>query len=63
VVLRVVGTVAPEIAAGLASAALLRSLGELPAWGGDIVEVFTQDEFTHDIVVARGGGYLVFDTT
>ncbi len=30
----------------------------------ELVEVVVQDEFTHDVVFAWGGGlYLVFDTT
>ena len=61
--MRVVGDVTPEILARLASAAKLVSLAELIPWGGEIVEVVTQDEYTHDVIVARAGGYLVFDTT
>jgi len=60
---RVVGDVAPEILARLASAAKLVSLAELVPWGGDIVDVVTQDEYTHDVIAARAGGFLVFDTT
>ncbi|MSP60795.1 MAG: hypothetical protein EXR72_10720 [Myxococcales bacterium] len=29
----------------------------------EIVEVVTQDEFTHDVVFAARDGWLVFDTT
>ena len=60
---RVVGDVAPEILARVASAAKLISLAELLPWGGDIVAVVTQDEYTHDVIVVRAGAYLVFDTT
>ncbi len=31
--------------------------------GHEIVEIVVQDEYTHDVVVRRGDGYLVFDTT
>ena len=45
----------------------LRTLEEVVAWlgasGGALVEVVTQDEYTHDVVVAAGAGFLVFDTT
>ena len=61
--MRVVGEVAPGVVARVASAAKLVSLAELVPWGGDIVDVVTQDEFTHDVIVVRAGAYLVFDTT
>jgi hypothetical protein len=60
---RVVGDVDPEVIVRLASAEHLRSLAELVPWGGDIVEVVTQDEYTHDVIAARAGGFVVFDTT
>jgi hypothetical protein len=60
---RVVGEVAPDMVARLASAAKLVSLAELIPWGGDIVDVVTQDEYTHDVIAVRAGAYLVFDTT
>lgn len=45
----------------------LHTLEELLAWcrvhGGDVVDVVVQDEYTHDVIVRRGDGYLVFDTT
>jgi len=51
------------VVASLGSAALLVGLEDLVRWGGDIVEVVVQDEFTHDVVVRADGGFLVFDTT
>ncbi|NNE66619.1 MAG: hypothetical protein HKN33_08630 [Pyrinomonadaceae bacterium] len=30
---------------------------------GNIPEVLTQDEFTHDVVFSYGDKYIVFDTT
>ena len=62
-VLRVAGEVAPEVVGRVACATKLVSLAELIPWGGDIVDVVTQDEYTHDVVVVRGGTFLVFDTT
>jgi hypothetical protein len=48
----------------------LRTLEEVVRWmasrspPGRIVTVVTQDEFTHDVVVAAGAAvYVVFDTT
>ena len=45
----------------------LRTLEEVLRWahalGHTLVEVVTQDEYTHDVVVATGAGWLVFDTT
>jgi hypothetical protein len=36
--------------------------GQEPPWS--VVEIVTQDEYTHDVVVGNGGDtYLVFDTT
>ena len=32
-------------------------------FGRDLVEIVTQDEYTHDVIVRRDGGFLVFDTT
>lgn len=63
--LRVVGNVAPAHADALTSATRLRTLEELLRWGGDVIDVIVQDEYTHD-VVARGKAspaFLVFDTT
>ncbi len=31
--------------------------------GWSLVQVVTQDEFTHDVVFAAGARWLVFDTT
>jgi hypothetical protein len=39
---------------------VVRALGAL---GWSIVEVVTQDEYTHDVVVAAGDAFLVYDTT
>jgi hypothetical protein len=51
----------------LALAAAHRSLEDvvraLPARGWSLVEVVTQDEHTHDVVVAAGARFLVYDTT
>jgi hypothetical protein len=46
----------------------LKTLEEVVAWmharGFSLVEIVTQDEYTHDVVVAaEPPGYLVFDTT
>jgi hypothetical protein len=61
---RVVGEVAPAEVARLSSAGGLATLEDVLRWGGDVLEVVVQDEFTHDVVVRRGAGaYLVFDTT
>ena len=42
-------------------------LSELVQWaarrGAAIADVVIQDEFTHDVVVALGEHWLVFDTT
>ncbi|MDB4966366.1 MAG: hypothetical protein JWN44_2055 [Myxococcales bacterium] len=46
-----------------------RTLEEVMRWsftsGCALVEVVTQDEYTHDVVLSMpaGEGYLVFDTT
>ncbi len=45
----------------------LRTLEEVLGWaqarGHALVDVVTQDEYTHDVVVAAGARWLVFDTT
>lgn len=48
----------------------LTSLERVSAWGRSqeppyvIDEIVTQDEYTHDVMIAvEGGRYLVFDTT
>ncbi len=50
-----------------AAAAKLRTLDEATRWafagGLELVDVVTQDEFTHDVVFAAPGCWLVFDTT
>lgn len=40
----------------------LQTLSQVVSWGR-IAAVVVEDEFTHDVVVERGGRYLVFDTT
>jgi len=51
----------------LAVARTFESLEEVTRWtfGGEraLVEVVTQDEYTHDVVVAASPHYVVFDTT
>jgi hypothetical protein len=45
----------------------LQTLEEVLRWahalGHSLVEVVTQDEYTHDVVVAADARWLVFDTT
>ena len=46
----------------------LRTLEEVMAWsharGFALVEIVTQDEYTHDVVIAAANAeHLVFDTT
>ena len=57
-------------AALLAAASRHRSLEEVVRWGvamsppWRVVDVITQDEYTHDVVLAGAGGlFLVYDTT
>jgi hypothetical protein len=49
------------------AAAKLATLEEVVRWlplaKASLVEIVTQDEYTHDVVVAAGAGWLVFDTT
>jgi hypothetical protein len=51
----------------LAAAGKLRTLEEVTRWtlgaGHALIDVVTQDEYTHDVVVAAGPRFLVFDTT
>jgi hypothetical protein len=62
--LRPVGAVAPEVVAALAGAARLDTLEDILRWGGHVLDVIVQDEYTHDVIVTRGAaGFLVFDTT
>jgi hypothetical protein len=61
----------PGERAALATAvAAQRTLGDVLDWAGTqdpplrVDEVITQDEYTHDVLVAwRGGCWLVYDTT
>ena len=45
----------------------VHTLEQLLAWcrarGAELVEVIVQDEYTHDVIVRHGDGYLVFDST
>jgi hypothetical protein len=51
----------------IAVAGSLRTLEEVMRWGfasgHTLVEVVTQDEFTHDVVFSCAPLFLVFDTT
>ena len=51
----------------LAAAQHLRTLEEATRWafarGLELVEIMTQDEYTHDVVFAGAPHWLVFDTT
>jgi hypothetical protein len=40
-----------------------RTLGDVVQRGGHVVDVIIQDEYTHDVVVADGELYLVYDST
>jgi hypothetical protein len=63
--LRVVGDAARIDVARCAGATRLDTLEDVLHWGGHVVDVVVQDEFTHDViaVIGSGGGFLVFDTT
>jgi hypothetical protein len=47
----------------------LRTLAEVLAWARlksppyPVAEIVTQDEYTHDVVIAAEENFLVFDTT
>jgi hypothetical protein len=45
----------------------LETLEDVLRWGGHVLEVVVQDEYTHDVIVRPPGGaadqVLVFDTT
>ena len=59
--LRAVGAVDP---AQWHVVTLLRTLEDIVRWrGGEIVDVVVQDEYTHDVIVVTGAGFVVFDTT
>lgn len=49
---------APALVAGLAT---LEDILRRP--GLTVLDVIVQDEYTHDVIVAAGTAYLVFDTT
>jgi hypothetical protein len=54
----------PAHVAGLGSATRLATLEDVLRWGGDVIDVIVQDEYTHDVIVSRGHpAFLVFDTT
>jgi hypothetical protein len=62
--LRPVGAVAPDTLAVFAAAVRLDTLEDILRWGGHVLDVIVQDEYTHDVIVTRGAaGFLVFDTT
>lgn len=62
--LRVVGAVAADVVAGHAPATRLETLEDVLRWGGHVLEVVVQDEYTHDVIVrGHADGFLVFDTT
>jgi hypothetical protein len=61
---------AAERAALTAAVQTLRTLADVLAWAPSqtpswsVVEIVTQDEYTHDVVLeAMGRPYLAFDTT
>lgn len=59
-----VGNVTP--APALLAATRLATLEDVLRWGGDVIDVIVQDEYTHDVVARAPGmppGFLVFDTT
>ena len=58
--LRTVGSAlaSPALIAGLAT---LEDIIRRP--GFTLLDVIVQDEYTHDVVVAAGASFLVFDTT
>jgi hypothetical protein len=44
--------------------AAFQTLEDIVRWrGGAIVDIVVQDEYTHDVIAAAGGGFVVFDTT
>lgn len=61
--LRAVGAVGDAVLAHHALATHLDTLEDVLRWGAHVLEVVVQDEYTHDVVVTRGEGFLVFDTT
>ena len=62
--LRTVGEIVPEQLSLVAPASLLETLEEvLHVRRWQVAEVIVQDEYTHDVIVATPGPYLVFDTT
>lgn len=62
--LRVVGAVAPAAVAHHEAATRLETLEDVLRWGGHVLEVIVQDEYTHDVIVqGHADGFLVFDTT
>ncbi len=63
--MRIVGTVAPQHIAALGHATRFVTLEDVLRWGGDVLDVVVQDEYTHDVIVTSGTnvGFLVFDTT
>jgi hypothetical protein len=63
--LRAVGDIDNDLLARHEPATRLDTLEDILHWGGHVLDVVVQDEYTHDVVV-RGhsdDGFLVFDTT
>lgn len=58
--LRTVGAIDPAPWRALAR---FDTLEDVVRWGGAIVDVIVQDEYTHDVICAAGAGFAVFDTT
>jgi len=48
-------------ACGMLHEAILLGLRSAPPW--EVVDVVVQDEYTHDVIVVTGAGFVVFDTT
>ena len=67
------GLAAAPLAALRAEVSAQRTLADVLAWArgrrppAEIMEIVTQDEYTHDVVLGDGAGddriYLVYDTT
>jgi hypothetical protein len=60
--LRVIGDVSEELVARLSPVTRLETLEDVLRWGGDVVEIVVQDEYTHDVILGAPA-HLVFDTT
>ncbi|MEO8698863.1 MAG: hypothetical protein ABI867_02435 [Kofleriaceae bacterium] len=60
--LRVIGDVPAVVVARLQAVTQLETLEDVLHWGGDVIEIVIQDEYTHDVILAAPA-HLVFDTT